>query len=82
MTVNQQIASAGDTFEDVLWQDLFTNVIVTGGTLSVILSNAGGSGLIIADAVRLELMTPEPGTLSLLALGGLGLLRRRRRKAS
>ncbi|NQT52772.1 PEP-CTERM sorting domain-containing protein, partial [bacterium] len=25
--------------------------------------------------------TPEPGTLTLLAFGGLGLLRRRRRKA-
>jgi len=82
ITVNQEIASAGDLFEDVLWQDLFTNVNVTGGTLSVILSNAGSDGFIIADAVRLERMTPEPGTLSLLALGGLGLLRRRRRKAS
>lgn len=82
LTVNQQIAASGDTFEDVLWQDLFFNVGVSGGTLSVILSNAGAGGVLIADALRIEKMIPEPGTLSLLALGGLGLWRRRRRAAA
>ena len=37
-----------------------------------------GSGL---NEIRVFGAVPEPGTLTLLALGGLGLLRRRRRKA-
>ena len=55
-TVNQQAAPLGDTFEDANWQYLFYAVPVTGGTLSLIVTNpAGGSGFqLIADAVRLE----------------------------
>jgi hypothetical protein len=55
-TVNQQAAPLDDTFEDANWQYLFHAVPVTGGTLSLIVTNpAGGSGFqLIADAVRLE----------------------------
>jgi hypothetical protein len=55
-----------------LWDDLFTSVQVTNNTPSVDLSigagNVGGNAL-IADAVRLELLVPEPSTFLLAALG-------------
>lgn len=40
-----------------------------------------GSGHALGEIEYFGILSPEPGTLSLLALGGLGLLRRRRRRA-
>ena len=40
-----------------------------------IINNTGGDGIVYYDNVR---FTPEPGTMSLLGLGGLALLRRRK----
>jgi hypothetical protein len=80
ITVNQTIASSGDLFEDVLWDDLF-NVVVTDGTLTVNLENlAGGFGgnALISDAVRLELI-PEPASASLFLASILVAASRRRR---
>jgi hypothetical protein len=61
VVVNQQVTPSDDTFEDSPWKDLFPWVEVSGGTLSVTVSNgvggAGGTAL-IADAVRLEKITP------------------------
>ena len=47
--------------------DVFTELSVDGGSW------------IACDSSTHMYLTPEPGTLSLLALGGLAVLRRRRR---
>lgn len=54
--VNQQEMPADDTFEDASWNVLFSALPVSGGTLSLIVTNpVGGSGSqLIADAIRLE----------------------------
>ena len=41
--------------------------------------NGGGAGAVYLDNYQLAVEIPEPATLSVLALGGLGLLLRRRR---
>lgn len=72
-------AAANDVFEEVNWQDMFSNVPVTSGSLTLTLANTAGNGLLIADAFRLELI-PEPSA-AVLAVGGLiPLLRRRRQR--
>ncbi|MCF7674986.1 MAG: PEP-CTERM sorting domain-containing protein [Akkermansiaceae bacterium] len=80
INVDQTINPGDDIFEDASWDDLFT-VDVIGGALTVNLENpAGGSGdVLIADAVRLELI-PEPSLFSLLAAGLLGAFGFRRRQ--
>jgi hypothetical protein len=82
MTYNQVPgAAADDLFENVNWQDMFTNVTVTGTSLSLTLTNNSAGGLLIADGFRLEKLTvvPEPSTAGFAALAVLGCLRRRRR---
>jgi hypothetical protein len=48
--------------------------------LTLRLSNLGDPGVVIGDLETNAAPLPEPATLSLLALGGLALLRRRRRQ--
>ncbi len=77
-------AAANDVFENVNWQDMFSNVTVAGSSLTLTLRNnvSGGGDLLIADAFRLELVNvPEPGALLLGGLGMLAAVARRRRLA-
>ena len=73
-------AAADDVFENVNWQDMFTGVTVTDGTLLLTLTNnsSGGGELMIADGFRLELI-PEPTSFILICVSASGFLLRRRR---
>jgi len=53
--VSQQVAPEDDLFEDVMWEDLFENIEVTDGNLTVTLRGLS-AGVAIADAVRVELL--------------------------
>lgn len=57
--LSQRVAPGDDLFEDVMWEDLFQNVEVTGGTLTVTLRSLD-VGVAIADAVRVELIDAAP----------------------
>jgi hypothetical protein len=72
--------AASGTFNVVDMQ--FTPVGATGGfsDLWLVFEN-DASGQLMLDSVALT-TTPEPGTLSLLGLGGLALLRRRQRTSA
>ncbi len=72
-----------DGESDDEWFEELGNVTITDGTLKVVLSNANDTGHstdghIFADAIAITI--PEPATMSLLGLGGLLTLVRRRRK--
>jgi len=76
--INQQAAPAADIVDEIDWEVLNASVMVTDGTLEIVLSDNDAAGFLITDSVRLEWMSaPEPATVILLSLGGL-LLRRRR----
>ena len=91
ITVNQETAAAGsptlnDGANNVLFDTLSSSVMVTGGTLSVVLNDVanpspGPTNFAIADAVAIRLVTPvpEPSSSALLA-GGLAALMIRRRR--
>jgi hypothetical protein len=55
-TVNQKVLPNEDTFEGSPWNYLFHALPVSGGTVSLVVTNpAGGAGTtLIADAIRLE----------------------------
>jgi hypothetical protein len=55
-SVNQTEAPLDDTFEDSMWNVLFSSLPVSSGALSLVVTNpAGGAGyVLIADAIRLE----------------------------
>ncbi len=63
--------------------ELLALVQVLDGQLQVDLRPPSGSGYVLADAVAVRQVVPEPGTIILLAgcLGGLGRYLRRRRGA-
>ena len=53
VAVNQRVGPSGFADQGVDWQDLGAEYDVTGGTLTVRLTNAA-NGFVIADAVRIE----------------------------
>lgn len=55
-----------------------TNVLLTGGATEGS-ATAGGTGSLFTNAAPSYLNVPEPGVFSLIGIGGLGLLARRRR---
>ena len=59
---------------------LFSNIttLAAGQTLTVTSENAGGNATVALAALSVYTV-PEPATMSLLALGGLSLIRRRKR---
>ncbi len=71
---SQQIGTSWPDHSRSVAVDAFGNVYISGDTYgSLGGTNAGG-----ADAFLVKYEVPEPATLSLLALGGLAVLRRRR----
>ena len=58
---------------------MFTNVSVTGNSLTLTLDNTAGNGLMIADAFRLEQLIPEPSSALLTGLAAAAFALRRRR---
>ncbi|MEZ5940726.1 MAG: choice-of-anchor D domain-containing protein [Planctomycetaceae bacterium] len=59
--INQKNAPTGDTYGGRKFQGL-GSVTITGNTLVVVINNAGTNGAVIADAVRIESVTPPPNT--------------------
>lgn len=70
--VNQQVAPSGFSDAGVKWNTLATPLLVTGGVITVDLSDAA-NGRLNADAIRIERLPPFPeieisdGNLNLLA---------------
>ncbi|MCA9043407.1 MAG: choice-of-anchor D domain-containing protein [Planctomycetaceae bacterium] len=59
--INQRNAPAGDTYGGRKFQSL-GSVVISGDTLQVVINNTGANGAVIADAVRIEMVTPPPNT--------------------
>lgn len=71
--VNQRLAPVGFTSGGATWQDL-GNVTVTGGSLTVRLTDVGANGYVIADGVRIERLMPVTGPEIELTESGVNLL--------
>jgi len=75
-------SDSGKSFNDTLWTNsgpiYIGDLAGQSGVLQFCLRSEGdpGSSILIGDVA---VVTPEPATLSLLALGGLAMIRRRRR---
>ncbi len=71
--VNQQVAPRADVVDQGRnWQDLGV-VAVSGGMLTVTVSDAVPVGAVVADAVRIEKMTPAPEIQVVLETTGADL---------
>lgn len=67
--VDQRLAPTGSVIEARPFADL-GRVTITGDTLVVQLSNAGASGAVIADAVRIESFVPAPNSPQISVTSG------------
>lgn len=76
VTIDGQTASLGDISDDPRFATL-TGLSSTGGELLVDLA-APDAVLPVGSALTLTAVVPEPGSLALLGLGGIVMLRRRR----
>lgn len=69
-----QIGTVDDEYSHSVAVDIFGNVYISGTTWG----DLGGTNAGSADAFLVKYEVPEPATLTLLTLGGLALMRRRR----
>jgi hypothetical protein len=72
---SQQIGSASDDISYSVAVDGSGNAYISGDTQG----NLGGTNAGYYDAFLMKFEVPEPATMSLLVIGAIGLLRRRRR---
>ena len=72
--------TAAQTFSWTIWAKDFTTGI-PGELLRLRIASSGFRGIYVDNVLLTGMEIPEPTTMALLGLGGLGLLRRRRRKA-
>ncbi len=71
----QQTGTSGDEYSYSVAVDALGNAYITGQTNGVLGDSSAGGW----DAFLVKYEVPEPATLSILAIGSLGLMRRRRK---
>jgi hypothetical protein len=58
---------------------LIDNAFNTEGSVSYAAQSAGPTEMIASDTAQVATAVPEPGILTLMGVGAMGLLRRRKR---
>ena len=81
-TTNPEVYATEDTWHTISGSVTITDPTMVGQAIVITLGNqhglrGDGNGFHLWDSASVD-MVPEPMTMTLLALGGLGLLRRRR----